>query len=119
MKKTVNEHHSAEQLHDDSTKKEYLSCGGDILFSPDYEAAKFVAGPVHLRLGKMFLNGLGTEKNYRNALICYQKAEAFLYDMVAAGDPKYKKSLQAAISGQAKVRELLLDELPEDEWDHD
>ena len=32
MNKTVNEHHSAEQLHADSTKKEYLSCGGDILF---------------------------------------------------------------------------------------
>ena len=83
------------------------------------EAAKYVAGPVHLRLGKMFLNGIGTEKNYRNALICYQKAEAFLYDMVADGDPKYKKSLQAAISGQAKVRELLLDELPDDQWEHD
>ena len=83
------------------------------------DAVKYVAGPVHLRLGKMFLNGLGTEKNYRNALICYQKAEAFLYDMVAAGDPKYRKSLEAAISGQAKVRELLLDELPDDEWIHD
>lgn len=63
-----------------------------------------------------FLYGLGTEKNYKNALICYQKAEAFLYDMVADGDPKYKKSLQAAISGQAKARELLLDELPDDEY---
>ena len=47
------------------------------------------------------------------------KAEAFLYDMVAAGDPKYRKSLNAAISGQAKVRELLLDELPDDQWEHD
>lgn len=80
------------------------------------DAAKYVAGPVHLRLGKIFLYGLGTEKNYKNALICYQKAEAFLYDMVADGDPKYKKSLQAAISGQAKARELLLDELPDDEY---
>ena len=47
------------------------------------------------------------------------KAEAFLYDMVAVGDPKYRKSLNAAISGQAKVRELLLDELPDDQWEHD
>lgn len=83
------------------------------------EAAKFVAGPVHLRLGKMFLYGLGTERNYRNSLICYQKAEAFLYDMVASGDSKYRKSLQAAINGQAKVRELLLEELPEDNWNFD
>ena len=80
------------------------------------EAAPIVAGPVHLRLGKMFLYGLGVDKNYKSALICYQKAEAFLYDMVADGDIKYRKSLEAAIRGQAKVRELLLGELPEDEW---
>ena len=47
------------------------------------------------------------------------KAETFLYDVVAAGDPKYRKSLNAAISGQAKVRELLLDELPDNQWEHD
>ena len=39
--------------------------------------------------------------------------------MVTADDPKYRKSLQAAISSQAKARELLLDELPDDEWEHD
>ncbi len=36
--------------------------------------------------------------------------------MVADGDIKYRKSLEAAIRGQAKVRELLLEELPEDKW---
>ena len=45
------------------------------------EAAPMVAGPVFLRVGNAFLKGLGTEKNAMNALICFQKAETFLYDM--------------------------------------
>ncbi len=71
------------------------------------EAAPKVAGPVYLRLGKMFLNGYGTEKNAMTALVCFQKAETFLYDMVKNGDNMYRKSLQAAIDGQAKAREEL------------
>jgi hypothetical protein len=76
------------------------------------EAAPIVAGPVFLRLGKCFLNGVGTEPNYKNALICYQKAETFLFDMVRNGDVMYKRSLQAAISGQAMARTKLLEEMP-------
>lgn len=83
------------------------------------EAAVKVAGPVYLRLGKMFLEGLGTETNYKNALVCYQKAESFLYDMVKDGDYMYKNSLKAAIAGQAKAREKLSDNLPEQEWSFD
>lgn len=80
------------------------------------EAEPFVGGPIFLRLGKMFLRGLGTEQNLKNALICYQKAESFLYDMVRNGDIKYKTSLEAAIRGQQETRELLRRELPEGEW---
>lgn len=83
------------------------------------EAAKVVAGPVYLRLGKCFLNGTGTEPDAEAALICYQKAEVFLYDMVKDGDAMYKKSLQAAIDGQAKARKKLAEELPADEWIYD
>lgn len=71
------------------------------------EAAKVVAGPVYLRLGDAFLYGRGTAPNAKTALICYQNAENFLYDMVADGDYMYKKSLQSAIDGQAKAREKL------------
>lgn len=80
------------------------------------EAAKFVAGPVFLRLGKCFLNGIGTEADAETALICYQKAEVFLFDMVKRGDVMYKKSLKAAIDGQAKAREKLAKDLPQDAW---
>ena len=75
------------------------------------EAEHKVAGPVYPRLGKMFLYGLGTDKDPKSALICYQKAEAFLYDMVKNGDFMYRKSLQAAVEGQAKAREVLIAEL--------
>ena len=80
---------------------------------------KLLLVPCILRLGNTFLNGIGVERNYKNALICYQKAESFLYDMVADGDAMYKKSLEGAIDGQAKAREKLLAELPDDEWNFD
>ena len=83
------------------------------------EAAVSVAGPVYLRLGKMFLTGIGVDKNTKNALVCYQKAESFLYDMVANGNTMYKKSLDAAVKGQDKAREQLMSELPEDNWSFD
>ena len=80
------------------------------------EAAPIVAGPVFLRLGKCFLYGIGPELDYKSALICYQKAELFLYDMVKNGDIMYQKNLQAAIDGQAKAREKLAVESPEKKW---
>jgi hypothetical protein len=83
------------------------------------EAAPKVAGPVYLRLGKMFLNGTGTEKNLSSALVCYQKAEAYLYDMVKGGDYMYKKSLLGAIEGQEKTRKEMMEQLPEREWEFD
>ena len=83
------------------------------------EAADRVAGPVYLRLGRMFLEGTGTVRNYKNALICFQKAETFLYDMVMDGDTMYRKSLDAAIKGQEKTREKILEQLPDDTWKYD
>ncbi len=80
------------------------------------EAERFVAGPVYLRISNMFLHGTGTEENPKNALVCFQKAEFYLYDMVAAGDYKYKKSLRNAIKGQQEAREKLEGKLTEEEW---
>lgn len=83
------------------------------------EAAKVVAGPVYLRLGKAFLHGRGTPANAETALICYQKAEFYLYRMVKDGDVMYKKSLFAAMEGQKQAREALLQALPPEEWTFD
>ncbi len=80
------------------------------------EASVTVAGPVYLRLGHALLNGNGVEASAKSALICFQKAEAFLYDMVADGEEMYKKSLRAAIDGQAKARAVLEEALPKQEW---
>ncbi len=87
------------------------------LMTQDTES--FAAGPVYLRLGRMFLSGTGTEQNAKSALVCFQKAESFLYDMVKNGDVMYKKSLGSAIDGQNKARALLTDELPDDTWAFD
>ena len=80
------------------------------------EAAETVAGPVYLRLGKMLLHGIGTDRDLKGALVCYQKAEAFLYDMVKDGNAMYRKSLDAAIAGQEKVRKQMQAELPANQW---
>lgn len=77
------------------------------------EAALTVAGPVFLRLGNAFLYGNGTDENAKSALVCFQKAELYLYDMVARGDWMYRKSLQDAIDGQSFAREKLAEVLPE------
>ncbi len=80
------------------------------------EAAPTVAGPVFLRVGNAFLNGIGTKEDPKSALICFQKAEAYLFDMVAGGNVMYKKSLQDAIEGQAAARSKLLGSLPSQDW---
>ena len=77
--------------------------------------SKYVSGPVHLRLGDMYLNGLGTEKDCEAALFHYNVAEVMLYQMVK-NEYMYKKSLRQAIEGQAKAREELAKNIPEDEW---
>ena len=75
-----------------------------------------VAGPVYLRLANLLLDGRGVKEDVKGALILYQKAEPYLYDMVMNGDVMYKKSLQAAIDGQAKARAKLNEELPDNDW---
>lgn len=70
-----------------------------------------VAGPVYLRLGRLFLNGVGTDPDPKSALICFQKAEAFLYDMVAEGDHMYLDSLRDAVAGQSAARAKLAERL--------
>lgn len=83
------------------------------------EASGRIAGPVYLRLGRMFLEGIGTECNYKNALICFQKAETFLCDMVLDGDAMYRKSLERAIKGQEDVRKKLEEQMPGKNWGFD
>ena len=80
------------------------------------EAAPNVAGPVFLRLGKAFLEGKGTEIDPKAALVCFQKAETYLYDMVSRGEDMYRGSLHDAIGGQEDAREMLLDVINEDPY---
>ena len=73
----------------------------------DDDTAGSAAGPVLLRLGDCHLTGIGTEPDAKQALVCYQAAEQYLYDMVADGDYFYRGSLQKAVEGQEKARQLL------------
>ncbi len=80
------------------------------------EEAGNVAGPIYLRLGNMFLQGLGVEADAKSALVAFQKAEMFLFDMVKEGNIMYRKSLDAAVEGQQLAREVLEQTLPSEEW---
>ena len=82
----------------------------------DDEQGKDVAGPVHLRLGDMYLRGLGTEPDPEQALLHYSLAEIMLFKMVKDGDYMYKKSLRSAVEGQERARSMLAGQLPGDEW---
>lgn len=80
------------------------------------EAAERIAGPVYLRLGKLFMDGTAVDQDLSAALSCYQKAEFFLFNMVMNGDDMYRKSLIAAQEGLEKVRQMMMDALPENKW---
>lgn len=90
----------------------YLHC----VESLNEETENAIGGPVWLRLGKMFLKGTGTAKDPGKAMVCFQKAEPLLYNMVMDGSVMYRKSLKEAVRGQAAARKLLSALLPKDEW---
>lgn len=85
----------------------YMRC----LQTMSEEAEGRCAGPIYLRLGNMFLYGKGVEADAKSALVCFQKAEAFLYDMVKNGEYMYRKSMYEAIHGQENARGKLANEL--------
>lgn len=80
------------------------------------ETAQGIAGPVYLRLGDAFLYGKGTEEDSKTALICYQKAEVFLRDMIMNGDFYYRASLENAIKGQTEARKKITESIPGFGW---
>ncbi len=75
------------------------------------------AGPVYLRVGECLLAGEGTDADPKKALLAFQRAELFLYDMVSGGDDLYEESLRAAVEGQAAAREKLAAGIPKQMFD--
>ena len=84
-----------------------LSCLTMITGDPSAEEA----GPLMLRLGNCFLNSIGTEPDAKAALMCFQNAESYLYDLVKSGFTQMKKSLNEAIDGQIQARRILAEEM--------
>ena len=74
------------------------------------------AGQVYLRLGNAYFYGEGTNKDFKKALKCFQRAEIYLYNIIEDGELMYRKSLQAAIDGQAKARAEIFENLPARTW---
>lgn len=93
----------------------YMRCLREL----DENSESRVAGPVYLRLADMLFSGVGCDRDVKAAMVCYQKAELYLTDMVLAGDVMYKASLASAIAGQQKVRDAISGFLPKATWELD
>lgn len=77
----------------------------------DNASAGRAAGPVLLRLGDCYLNGIGTEPDAKEALNCYQGAERYLFKLVEEGNNYYRSSLKRAVEGQEAARKILRETL--------
>lgn len=66
-----------------------------------------VRGSAALRLGTCFEEGLGCEPSYEESLSWYETACDYLEDAVAEGEWFYKRSLQSARDGVARMRQEL------------
>ena len=88
------------EKNEDKAFRIYVRC----LETMTEEEEDVVAGPVHLRLGKAYLRGTGTTENAFKALIHLQKAEGYLFLMVAAGFERYRKSYKEAVALQDEAR---------------
>lgn len=73
-------------------------------------------GNIMKRMGDVFYEGIGAERNYNSALMFYQRAEQIFYEQINDGDPFVQKDLDYVIKAQGKLRRLINKTLPAMEW---
>lgn len=71
---------------------------------------------VSLRIGDCYFEGIGTEQDYKNALINYSTAENLYYVRIENGEYFYMDNLKRAIINQQICRQKLLLDLPGYDW---
>lgn len=73
-------------------------------------------GSVYHRLGDIHYEGIGVEKNLKQALFFYQLAETNYYDQIEEGDKYHVDQVAVVIDKQKKIRKQLQKNLPEYEF---
>lgn len=72
----------------------------------------FYRPDVCIRLADAFYTGMGTDVNYRLALMLAQRAEQDFFDKLYNGDNFSRSGLERAVELQENIREKLMEELP-------
>ena len=69
------------------------------------ETPRRVQGQIWLCLGRMYLEGCGTEKNAVRSLNCYRKARQLFYELTEHGREEYRESLEEVARGEDLAQE--------------
>ena len=73
-------------------------------------------GNILKRLGDMYCEGIGCDKDIKTALVFYQNSEVQFYRQIEMGDPFVQKDLEFVQKMQTKLRKQITKELPSMEW---
>ena len=73
-------------------------------------------GNIMKRMGDLYYEGIGCDKDPKTALVYYQNAEAQFYRQIENGDIFASKDLEFVIKAQAKLRKQIAKTLPPMDW---
>lgn len=90
-----------------------------ILYHRAYDMSEYdedcrCVGNIMKRMGDLYAEGIGCDKDSKTALIYYQAAEVNFYRQIEAGDPYVKKDLEHVVKVQTKIRKHIIRNLSND-----
>jgi len=87
----------------------------DLVWKDEMSNEKFT-GCVYQRVGDLYYEGIGVEKNDAEAFKYYQLAECYYYKQIAEGDNYHIDQVSEVIEKQKKLRKRLQKTLPDFEF---
>ena len=83
----------------------------DLVWTDEMSNEKFI-GCVYQRVGDLYYEGIGVEKNDTEAFRYYQLAECYYYKQIAEGDNYHFDQVRVVIEKQKKLRKKLQKTMP-------
>lgn len=80
------------------------------------DAISLVGADVMMRMGDCYFVGIGTDVDYKLAMIYYQRAEQMFYERLEDGDFMIKGCYDHVIQRQSETRNKLQSTLPSFQW---
>lgn len=85
----------------------------------DDEYKSIIGADICMRMGNVYFEGMGREKNYFEAIKYYQQAEQLFYEKFISGDYVSKRGLRKVIERQNEIRDILIESYPELDWNEE